>query len=472
MTRFFTSDSTTSPAGRTPNRNHIAALGSIIAISIVTYLPAVDRFFISDDFDLFAVIETAEKNPRWFFETTTEFFRLMSYIYFGACYWLFGLSPEPYYWAGIALHAIVSVLVYLLVKELTRSSPAAWTAGLFFAAYERHQEAVMWISAANETILALNCLLFLLLWLRAAERKNAAYLFLAHVMFIVALFSKEAAVVMVPLGALQLVLSGCFVRDVLRKCVALVAMLCAFLLLWLAVAHRNPFVSLHYYAFDSPFLSVYTRSLIRLAAQLVPPVTAWFIIRYLQARRQEFDVVKSGLESHQVVWKHATIFFGAFLLLGIIPYSFLTYLNHIPSRHTYLPSIGLAGLMGIAFAALYARMSTEWSKRLCTLSFCVLLIGNIGYIWVKKVPQYRQRAAPTRELIKILNANNNSQLPMHVCQFPLDPWVFSETVKRFTQFDTSNVVLTDVCEDARGTVIRWDESTSQYRMTSTKAHAD
>jgi hypothetical protein len=130
------------PITRTTIRHQIAALASIVAVSIISYWPAVDRFFISDDFDLFAVIEDAERSPRWFFETTTEFFRLMSYLYFGVCYWLFGLNPEPYYWAGIALHAIVSVLVFYLVRELTGSSLSAWTAGLFFAVYERHQEPI------------------------------------------------------------------------------------------------------------------------------------------------------------------------------------------------------------------------------------------------------------------------------------------------------------------------------------------
>jgi hypothetical protein len=35
-----------------------------------------------------------------------SFFRLTSYVYFAAWYHLFGLSPEPYYWAGIALHTV------------------------------------------------------------------------------------------------------------------------------------------------------------------------------------------------------------------------------------------------------------------------------------------------------------------------------------------------------------------------------
>jgi len=472
MTPSHSSEPKESPLKWSRNRKQIAALTSIIAVSIVTYLPAVGNFFISDDFDLFTVIEAAERSPRWFFETTPEFFRLTSFIYFGACYWLFGLNPEPYYWAGIALHAMVSVLVYVLVKEVSGSALSAWTAGLFFAAYERHQEAVMWISAANETILALSCLLFLSFWRRAAEHTSKRYLVLAHMMFVVALFSKEASVILVPLAALQLALAGYSFRAILRKSIALIVMAGLFLLLWYTVAQRNPFVTRGYYAFGFQFMSVYARSVVRLAAQLAPLGAALFIARHRLNRRNVFDGLESRLKSGVVSWRNAAIFFGAILLLAIVPYSFLTYLNHIPSRHTYLPSIGLAGLFGMAFASIYGGMTTDRSRRICTLLVCALLTGNISYIWLKKAPQYRERAAPTRELIEILNASDKPQLPLHVCRFPLDPWVFSETVKRFTRFDSSQVILTDACDDVPGAVMLWDESSSQYRVNFSESHAD
>lgn len=330
----------------------------------------------------------------------------------------------------------------------------------------------MWISAANETILALNCLLFLILWRRGAARGSTICFVLAHVMFAVALFSKEAAVVMAPLAAIQLLLDGYSFRAVLRKSIALIAMLCAFLLLWHAVAQRNPFVTLGYYEFGSQFVFVYFRSLARILSQLVPFVAAWIITRYRYGRREASNSWKSGLKSHPGSWTKAGTFFGAFMLLAIVPYSFLTYLNHIPSRHTYLASIGLAGLIGIISAALYTRMTTVRTKRLWTLSFCALLIGNIGYIWLKKVPQYRERAAPTRELIEFLNARSIPQFPMHVCGFPLDPWVFSETVKRFTRFDSSQVILISTCGDDMGSAMRWDENTSHYRVNIGGSHAD
>ena len=456
------SHSRTPPARLGAYPTYFAALASIVAVCIVSYLPAIDNFFISDDFALFVVIEAAQNNPRWFFESTTEFFRLMSFVYFGACYWLFGLSPQPYYWAGIALHAVVSIMVFFLVRDLTGSSRGAWAAGLFFAAYERHQEAIMWISAANETILTLNCMAFLLLWRRAAERKSAVYFVLAHLMLALALLSKESAVVLVPLAVIQLLLAGHSVRTVLQKSIGLVGMASAFVLIWFAVAQRNAFLTLGYYALGWQFVSVYSRSLLRLLLQLAPLTAALGIIRYRQIHPVASSTVKPKPMQEGPSWKNAAIFFSAFLLLTIVPYSFLTYLNHIPSRHTYLPSIGLAGLLGIVFAALYGSVRTEWSRRICVLSLLVIVTGNIGYIWLKKEPQYQQRAAPTRELIDILNASNKPRLPMYVCKFPLNGWIFDEAVARFTQYDAKNVILDDNCNTRGGASVRWDEGTSSY----------
>ena len=432
-----------------PHKQSIA-LFSVILVSVITYLPAVDNFFIADDFGLFTVIEAAENSPQWFFSSTTEFFRLMSYIYFAACRELFGLNPEPYYWAGIGLHAIAAVLVYFLVLQVSRSSMAAWAAALFFAAYERHQEAVMWISAANETVLALNCLVFLLLWKRAADSGSRVVLILAHAVFALALFSKEAAVVLAPLAMLQLFLSGHSLRAVVRKSAGLMLMAGAFGALWLAVVYRNFFITDGHYALSFGFVGVYLRSLLRLAVQVLPLAAAWFFIRYRRG------------ESAGPAWKSSGVFFAAILLLSIAPYTFLTYLDHLPSRNTYFPSIGLAGLVGILFASLYSRIGSQGRRTLALSAFSLLVAANMAYVWMKKEPQYRERAAPTRELIETLNAQDIQKLPIHVCNFPLDSWTFTEAVTRFTRYKTGEVILDPSCDATAAVVMHWDQETAKY----------
>ena len=243
-------------------------------------------------------------------------------------------------------------------------------------------------------------------------------------------------------------------------------MLFAFLFLSLAVAPRNQFLIHGYYAFGPQFIPVYSRSLLRLLTQLAVPGAVWIIVQFRRFKRNEATALKAEPACGSIGWQSPAIFFAAFLILAILPYSFLTYLNHIPSRHTYLPSIGLAGLFGMVFASLYAQAGNNGRRHLCTSFLCLIVAGNIGYLWLKKVPQFSEREAPTSKLIELLNSPNLPPLPMKVCRFPLDEWVFSETVKRFTPLNTNDVALVDTCEGASGTVMRWDDHASQYRDAS------
>jgi hypothetical protein len=449
-------------------RSRLLVIVSILVVCVVTYLPAVDNFFISDDFALFPMLKALDRDPLHIVSEASEIFRSMSYVYFWGCFKVFGMTPEPYYWLGIVLHGINSFLVYLLVMAVTRNPFAPWVAALFFAAYERHQEAVMWISAANEMVLTLNCLLFLLLWQRFQSRWTPLNMTMAAIVFAMALFSKEGAVALVPLITVDLVLRGYSRNEVVRRSLLLWVMLGAYALLWLSLAHRNSFITAGHYALGIHFLPVYARSLGRLLSQALP-----FLIVFLVMTTRRRAHPERGSEriiqrlATQSPWNSSFLFFAALLVLAILPYSFLTYLNHIPSRNTYFASVGLAGIIGILFGELYAALTSAHSKRICMSLLMATVVGNAAYIWLKKEPQYRERAAPTRELIEILNGRESrpvNQPIIHVCGFPLPPWVGSEAVAGFTRFNPKDVVFLESCDEVTGsTALHWDEGRAKYK---------
>jgi hypothetical protein len=434
-------------------RKNALAICSIAAVSVAAYLPAVDNSFISDDFGIFPLLDALQQNPSYIFEASSELFRVVSYVYFWGIFTVFGSSPEAYYWTGIALHALVSILVYFLVQRMHGSWLAAFAAGLFFAVYERHQEAVMWISAANETILALNCVLFLLLWERATSGEaNRIASAGAMVVFALALFSKEAAVVLAPMAVLILVRHGYALKDVIDRSIPIAALAAAYGIAWMSQADRNFFLTDGHYAAGFHAVFVYGRALMRLLLPATPFLAAWL---FLSRGKTELRL------------NSALMFFAAFLALSIVPYSFLTYQDHIPSRHTYLPSIGLAAIIGIAFAGLHGRYISSPLKHVCMAVFAALLIGNGAYIWLKKEPQFRERAAPTRELFAFLNsaeANIGDRGPRYVCGFPLQsPWWFGDAVSRFTPFPRDEVILRQECAAAEGSpALIWDSSETRY----------
>jgi len=87
--------------------------------------------------------------------------------------------------------------------------------------------------------------------------------------------------------------------------------------------------------------------------------------------------------------------------IALLPYSFLTYMRFVPSRHTYLASLGLSWIVGAAFWALYARLHRPWRPIAAAVLAAVLAV-NIGYLWTKKRRQYVARAAPTEALVALV----------------------------------------------------------------------
>jgi len=424
----------------------VLIVASIAAVSVITYLPAVDNFFISDDFYLLPFVEALGEDPLRILDAPSELFRFVSYIYFWICLQAFGLNPEPYYWSGIALHAAASLLVYLLVREATGSRLAAWSAAVFFAAYERHHEAVMWISAVNDAIVGTACLVFLILWRRA-------HFAAALVAFAVALFSKESATALAPLAAFSMALSGYSARQVFRKTLPLFVMVGAHAALWLSLADRNFFVTGGHYALGWHFFPVYVRTLVRLAAPIIPFAAALLLLR------------RRGAELGRKL-AVPCLFFGALMTLAIAPYTFLTYLDHIPSRNTYFPSVGLAGIVGVLFAGLYGELNSVRAKRAWSVFLAAVLAANIMYIWIRKEDQFRERSAPTRELIHVLNTSGLQPVegrPVCVAGLPLYEFLGMAAVDQFTGFKASDVVFVPTCEGgAYSAVLRWDPEKRQY----------
>ena len=434
----------------------LGVLCSIILVAVVTYLPAVDNFFISDDFTMLSYLESLKQNPASILNDPSELFRLLSYVYFWGCSYLFGLNSTGYYWAGIALHAIASLLLFVLVEKLTGRPLAAWTAALFFAAYERHQEAIMWISAANDLILTILCLVFLLLWLR----NTAGSRLLAAVVFGLALFSKEPAVALLPLSVLMSVVRGVSWRQAFVKSSPLALMTAAYIYLWLSRANQNFFLTEHHYAWGLHFLPVSAQTVVRMVA----PTILFMLPLFALAKRPWVRTVFR---------EKALLFFGAVVCVTVVPYSFLTYLPSIPSRNTYLPSVGLAALVGLLFAALYPTFSTRRTRGFAVAFFVVMINQNIAYVWIKKEPQYLERAAPTRELIEALNGLDRtvaSDASICVVDFPLHPWIGTESVKWFTRFDRNHMTFsTNVCAtESSDVVMRWNTESglsTEYQAT-------
>lgn len=435
---------------------------SIILLCIVGYLPAIDNSFISDDFTLLRFLRELDANPSAIWGAASEFFRSVSYVYFWLAFRLFGLRPEFYYLSGIALHIAASLAAFALVRAVTGRTITAWVAAVFFAVYARHEEAVMWISANNSTILTLNCLLFLTLWERHLTGERPRWVHAgAVVMFVVALFSKESAVALLPLAAFRVAVHRP-VAEVVRKLWPLAAICAGFISLWLSQSGRNFFVADGHYAIGMHFPTVYSRSLLSLLSSALPFIGAVAFAWWWNRR--------SGAGALPKVFSTPTaLFFLSWIFLSMIPVSFQTYSKYIASRNTYFPSVALAALVGILFTFLLDNARSPRFKAAFALMLMAVLAFNGQYLWRKQDPQYTKRAAPTRELIAVLNGSDFDGKPLHVCGFPLHESIGSAAVAEMTRLPEGSVVFTRECGPNDVPFARWQANELQYSTVSAAA---
>ena len=79
----------------------------------------------------------------------------------------------------------------------------------------------------------------------------------------------------------------------------------------------------------------------------------------------------------------------AWIAVALVPYSFLTYSTAIPSRQTYVATVGLCMLFGLA-------VDTFTRRDAAMALVAAMLVHNVGILWVKKRAQFRRARGADR----------------------------------------------------------------------------
>lgn len=361
------------------------------ALCVAAYAPTLNLPLMEDDYPNIA---QALKFGSPAAPLADPIFRMRATSYWAmqALHGAFHMSPAWYHAASLALHIGNTWLVYfaLLAWPQTRSA-AIWAAG-FFAVHEGHQEAVMWFSAINELLQFFFGGFALFLWMRGRR-----WLALSLICFALALISKESAVVFVALFGFALIgrPKSCSAWTLLLY-VALAALAVASVVATRAYSFRFADGS---FSLGAPFWITWPRGFARIMW-----IWGWVMAAILAIRWPEAKT------------RQAAIAALAWIAIALLPYSFLTYSTQIPSRQTYLASAGLAALFGLAMARLWQEGGR--AQRVAAAFALVALLHNVGYIWIRKRPQFIARAQPTEQLIRMARKTGG---PIWVRCFPLAP---------------------------------------------------
>jgi len=181
-------------------------------LALVLFLNILPNTFIWDDWEQIfgnSFLRSSDGIGRifstnvWGFEGKgTNYYRPMMHLTFYVALRWFAFNPAGYHLASILMHALVSALMYLLIRKWSRDSLIALGAALLFAAHPIHTENVCWISNYPDLEASLFILLGLLIYCSVPGRPTLSKPWRAAAVagvggcFFMGLLSKETGIVL------------------------------------------------------------------------------------------------------------------------------------------------------------------------------------------------------------------------------------------------------------------------------------
>lgn len=169
-------------------------------------------------------------------------YRPLAALSYAADYALWGLRPFGYHLSNIFWHAVNVILVFLLFRKFLGSGVYAWLGAAFFAIHPVQVETVGWIAQRSNVL----CLFFVLCTILLRYNQKLVFQRLTLLTFIMALFAKETAIVLLFL----LPLSDCYFQHFqgekisvnvrLKEYLAYLIIIALYLLLRLSVLGQLP----------------------------------------------------------------------------------------------------------------------------------------------------------------------------------------------------------------------------------------
>jgi hypothetical protein len=177
----------------------------IFALSLIVFLAYLNSFgnsFVWDDFNNI-IHNRALDGPiglrEVFLNPTAQiFYRPFSYLTIWLDQFFWKDNPFGYHFTNFAFHLACIFLIFFLCQRLTQSANLAFISSLIFAVHPVHTEAVSYISGRSDLICGFFIFLSFYLYLHfldSVDKRKFLYLSAALFSYLMALFSKEVALI-------------------------------------------------------------------------------------------------------------------------------------------------------------------------------------------------------------------------------------------------------------------------------------
>ncbi|MBD3380354.1 MAG: tetratricopeptide repeat protein [Candidatus Omnitrophica bacterium] len=337
----------------------------VILLFVVTafalYFGVLDAGFVWDD-EFIVVNNPLVRAPLSSFEifrqdiinsgfNTTIYYRPLQILSYAVEYRLAGMQPFVFHFSNIILHIINALLVVLVTRRLARDDALSFLAGFIFLVHPAFAGLVSYISSRADLLYFFFGFLSFLFFIEYREKENKRHFALSVCFLVLAVLSREAAVIFPLLFLLaDLLLLRRGKRETLRVHAPLFLISAAYLFFhWLALGERYPVLAGGQGLFESLFL--FSAMLCRYIILAFAP---WgFFMRTAEAADPSAGVYAVLLVPAAILAlsrkKHTVLFGLAFFVAAFLPLLFVRgYFRVIADHWLYLPGYGLF-LMFAAF---------------------------------------------------------------------------------------------------------------------------
>lgn len=400
------------PLPYTPVTWTVPALALALVITVAAYLPVLFNWFAGDDFTHLIWLKDAMQNPEliwrnfhanWLDVKTTKFYRPLISVFMALDYSIWGANGLGFHLTNLAFLLFSCVAIFFITKELLRSVPnskattCAFIASTMFGLYPLHCEPVSWITGRVDSVVTAFYLGSMWCYIRWRSSNHSVFAVLAWTSMVLALCSKEMAIMIPPTLSVYEFILGAERRvnpllKSLRDAVKFTVPFWLTLALYFVVRHiaLGTFVGGYDDSlFFIPDLKQFALNWIHSLSMLFAPAN-----RLLMSPNNLLLVawkVSFGIVSLVGLWNFCTIrelrkqylFLALWFALALAPvYKLFSISDDLQgSRLAYLCTAALCCFFGLSFARLDVR-APKWTLQTAALCIAFLLfpISAFGII--------------------------------------------------------------------------------------------
>ena len=324
-----------------------------------------------------------------------------------------GKQPWIYHLSNLLIHILTVIALFFFLKRIGIKKEISFLLSLFFSIHPLFTNAVAWIPARGDLLLALFSLLSFITFLEYSENRKTTYFILHAFVFLMALFSKETAVLL-PVLILFYFYFAVKNKFILKDIIPFLAFWCLSFILFYYLRHDVVRVK---YSPDIFGINPFIKNL-----PVIPITFGKFFFPYNLCTLPFFDntsliigvillIIFAALtikfmsgEGKIIIW--GTIWFLAFSIPPMLIRNYNAEIGYEYFEYrTYLPIIGILVIMGFLGSRLPDRFS-----------FNTILKLSIPVLFIYAVVAFIHSAAfadPVSFFTSALNASSKNAMALN-----------------------------------------------------------